>query len=129
MRTSNLRTAVAIGGVFFIVSLLSFGCGNPEAPQITNVRLSYWDSLTGEGSWVRIEDGEVAPQSPVRFQGNITDNTAVVNPRITWIGERGDVDEAGFTECSDGTRELYECEMSCEETQAGFFECNPLLAA
>jgi len=127
MRTSNLRATVAIGGAFLFISLLSFGCGNPEAPQITKVRLSYWDSLTGDGSWVFIQDGEVAPQSPVRIEGNITDNTAVVNPRITWIGERGDVDEARFTECSDGTRELYECEMSCEETRAGFFECNPLL--
>jgi len=129
MRTNNLRAAVAIGGAFLFVSLLLFGCGNPEAPQFTNVRLSYWDSLTGDGSWVFIEDGEIAPQSPVRIQGNLTDNTAVVNPRITWIGERGDVDETGFTECSEGTKEFYECEMSCEETHEGFFECNPLLPA
>ena len=127
MRTSNLRATVAIGGAFLFISLLSFGCGNPEAPQITKVRISYWDSLTGDGSWVFIEDGEVAPQSPVRFQGNITDNTAVVNPRITWLGDRGDVDEAGFVECSEGTKDFYECEMSCEETHERFFECNPLL--
>ncbi len=129
MRTSNLRATVAMGGVFLFIFLLSFGCGNPEAPQITKVRLSYWDSLTGDGSWVFIEDGEVAPQSPVRIQGNLTDNTAVVNPRIHWIGDRDDVDEARFVECSEGTKEFYECEMSCEETHAGFFECNPLLPA
>jgi len=129
MGTSNLRATVAMGGVFLFISLLSFGCGNPEAPQITKVRVSYWDSLTGDGSWVFIRDGDVAPQSPVRIQGNITDNTAVVNPRITWIGEREDVDESGFTQCSEGTKDVYECEMSCEETQEGFFECNPLLPA
>jgi hypothetical protein len=45
MRTSNLRATVAIGGAFLFISLLSFGCGNPEAPQITDVRFSYWDSI------------------------------------------------------------------------------------
>jgi hypothetical protein len=136
MRTSNLRATVAIGGAFLFISLLSFGCGNPEAPQITKVRLSYWDSIIPVPEdpewfpdWMSLEDGEVAPQSPVRIQGNVTDNTAVVNPRITWIGDRVDVDESGFTECSEGTKEFYECEMSCEETRAGFFECNPLLPA
>ncbi len=128
MRQSNLRAAVGIGVAFSLVSILSFGCGNPEAPQITNVRLSYWDSLSSEeGEWVRFDDGGVAPQSPVRVQGNITDNTAVVSPRIVWIGERGDVDPQGFAECTEEKNEFYECEMTCEETQPGFFECNPLL--
>ena len=62
--------------------------------------------MTGDGSWVFIRDGDVAPQSPVRIQGNITDNTAVVNPKIFWIGERDDVEESGFTECSDETNEF-----------------------
>ena len=94
MRTSNLRATVAIGGAFLFISLLSFGCGNPEAPKITNVRLSYWDSIIPvpedpdwEPDWVTLEKGEVAPQSRVRIKGNITDNTAVVNPRIQWIGD------------------------------------------
>jgi hypothetical protein len=130
MRTSNLRATVAIGGAFLFISLLSFGCGNPEAPQITKVRLSYWDSLTGDGSWVFIGSGEVAPQSPVRIQGNVTDNTAVVNPKITWIGDRGDVNEEGFVECSEGTDAFYECEMACEgPTPDGYFECTPALNA
>jgi hypothetical protein len=129
MGTSKLRAVVVIGWVFFGISFLAFGCGNPEAPQITKVRLSYWDTLTSEGSWVSIEDGEVALQSPVRIQGNITDNTAVVNPRINWVGRRGDVNEDLFVECADGDKEFYECEMSCEETREGFFECAPLLPA
>ncbi len=130
MRTSNLRATVAIGGAFLFISLLSFGCGNPEAPQITKVRLSYWDSLTGDGSWVFIKDGEVVPQSPVRIEGNMTDNTAIVNPRIQWIGDRGDVDESGFTGCSEGTDDFYECEMECEgPAPDGFFECTPALDA
>ncbi len=67
---------------------------------------------------------------PSAIQGNITDNTAVVNPRITWIGERGDVDESGFTECSEGTNDFYECEMECEgPTPDGYFECTPALDA
>ena len=125
----HLRLAMTVGVVFLACTVLSVGCGNPEAPKIENVRLSYWDSLTGDGSWVTIEDGGVAPQSPVRIEGTITDNTAVVNPRITWIGERGDVDEEKFTECSDGVREFYECVMDCEEAREGLFECNPLLPA
>jgi hypothetical protein len=116
-----------MGVVFLACAVLSVGCGNPEAPKIENVKLSYWDSLTGEGSWVPLESGGVAPQSPIRVRGSVSDNTAVVNPRITWVGERGDVDEAGFVACSDGVRELYECVMDCEETQEGFFACNPLL--
>jgi hypothetical protein len=130
---------IAISGAFLIFSLLSSGCGNPEEPQITNVRLSYWksipdpDDLEDDEEWVPVwapvGSGEVVKQSPVRVQGNITDNTAVVSPRITWIGER-DTDEMerlGFTECSNGTEEFFECEMNCEETQEGFFVCNPLL--
>ena len=45
MRANNVWSAIAIGGVFVVSSLLSFGCGNPEEPQITNVRLSFWDSI------------------------------------------------------------------------------------
>jgi len=137
MRTSNLRATVAIGGAFLFISLLSFGCGNPEAPQITDVRFSYWDSIIPvpedpdwEPDWVTLENEGVAPQSPVRIKGNITDNTAVVNPRIQWIGDRGDVDESGFTECSEGTDDFYECEMECEgPTPDGYFECTPALDA
>ncbi len=129
MQARNLRTAITIGGAFFLFSVLPFGCGNPEPPDISKTRLSFWDALTGEGSWVPIENGGVATQSPVRIQGNITDNTAVVNPQIVWIGDRGDVNQEGFTECSHGPDSLYECGMSCEETQEGFFECNPLLPA
>ena len=125
----HLRLTMKVGMVFLACAILSVGCGNPEAPKIENVRLSYRDSLTGDGSWLTLQDGGVAPQSPVRIQGSITDNTAVVNPRITWIGARGDVDEEGFKECSDGLREFYECEMEGEETGQGFFECNPLLSA
>ena len=137
MRTSNLRATVAIGGAFLFISLLSFGCGNPEAPQIKDVRLSYWDSIIPvpedpdwDPDWVTLENGGVAPQSRVRIKGNITDNTAVVNPRIQWIGDRGDVDESGFTECSEGTNDFYECEMECEgPTPDGYFECTPALDA
>ena len=124
----NLRAAIGMGGVFLVFSLFSWGCGNPEAPKITKVRLSYWDSLADDGIWVPFEDGETAPQSSVRIQGNITDNTAVVNPRIAWIGERNDVDEEGFIECSHGTKEPFACEMRCEgPTADGYFECTPAL--
>jgi hypothetical protein len=137
MRTSNLQATVAIGGAFLFISLLSFGCGNPEAPQITEVRLSYRDSIIPvpedpewHPDWVSLENGKEAPQSPVRIRGNMTDNTAVVNPKITWIGKRGDVDELGFTECSEGTKDFYECEMECEgPTPDGYFECTPALDA
>lgn len=91
------------------------------------MRLSFWDTLAEEGGWVRVEDGGVAPQAPVRIQGAISDNTAVVNPRIAWIGERNDVDTDGFPECTNGEDEFFECEMFCEEAQEGFFECAPLL--
>jgi hypothetical protein len=111
-----------------LLFLLSCGCGNPEAPQITNVRLSYWDSLTG-GAWVSLEDGGVAPQSPVRIQGNITDNTAVVNPRIVWTAVREDAGGQGFSSCSGAEDGFFECQMSCEAAEGGFFECEPSLAA
>jgi hypothetical protein len=126
MRASIPRKAVTIGATFLF--LLSFGCGNPEAPEITRVRLSYWDVLTGDGSWVSLDEGEPAPQSPIRIQGNITDNTAVVSPMLVWVGERRDVEEDGFTQCTEGTDEFYECEMRCEG-EGGFFECNPPLAS
>ena len=43
---------------------------------------------------------------------------------------RGDVDESGFTECSEGTNDFYECEMECEgPTPDGYFECTPALDA
>jgi len=130
----QLRLAMTVGLVFLACTVFSVGCGNPEAPKIENVRLSYWDSIPDledpewEPSWESLEEGKGAKQSPVRIEGTITENTAVVNPRITWIGERGDVDEE-FTECSDGVREFYECEMECVETREGFFECHPLLPA
>ncbi len=130
MRRRHHRAAIGIGLAFLLASLLSYGCGNPEAPQITNVRLSYWDSPPGEeGAWVPLENGGIAAQSPVRVQGNISDNTAVVSPRIVWIGERADVDLQGFTECTEAENQFYECEMRCEETGPGFFECAPLLPA
>lgn len=127
----QLHSAGSIGVTFLVCAVLSVGCGNPEAPKIENVRLSYWNSLTGDGNWVSLENGATAPQSPVRIQGTITDNTAVVTPRITWIGDRGiDAEDAGFIECSDGTSAFYECVMDCEEAPGGgFFECNPLLPA
>jgi hypothetical protein len=131
---------MTVGMVFLACAILSVGCGNPEAPKIENVRLSYWDSIPPkpedpdwepdwEPGWESLEDGEIAPQSPVRIQGTVTDNTAVVNPRIAWIGLRDDVDEEDFKECSDGVKEFYECEMECKETRQGFFECSPLLPA
>ncbi len=130
MRGSNLWAAIRTGGAFLVFSMVAWGCGNPEAPEITNVRLSYWDSLADEGTWVPFEDGGIAPESSVRIQGNITDNTAVVNPKITWIGERNDVDEEGFTECSNGTDEFFSCDMSCEgPSPDGYFECVPALDA
>ena len=129
MRKSNLGSGIVLGMAFLASGILCFGCGNPEAPRIENVKLFSWDYLAGKGAWQSIEDGGIAPASPVRVQGNVTDNTAVVSPRIAWIGERGDMREIGFTGCSDGTNGAYECEMDCVEVQGGFFECGPLLPA
>jgi hypothetical protein len=122
----HLRLGIEIVGAVVACALLSVGCGNPEAPKIEDMRLSYWDALKDGGIWVALEDGGKAPKSPVRIQGTITDNTAVVNPRIKWIGDRGDVGQLGFTECSDGTNEFYECVMDCQgPTVQGYFACDP----
>ena len=126
----HLRSAKTIGVMFLACAVLSVGCGNPEAPKIDDVRLFYRDFLTGDGNWVFLKPGVDAPQSPVRIQGSITDNTAVVNPKITWIGDRGiDAEDEGFTECSNGTDEFFECKMQCEGPTDGYYDCTPALEA
>lgn len=83
------------------------GCGDPQAPAIQNIRLAYQDPA--DGSWVELRDGDSAPASPVRITGEITDNTAVVDPRVTVMGKRRDAEDVAFSCVPAG--DFYACDL------------------
>lgn len=83
------------------------GCGDPQAPGIENVRLAYQDPA--DGSWVDLQDGDSAPASPIRITGNITDNTAVVDPRATVLGKRRDAEDVPFF--CEPAGDFYACDL------------------
>lgn len=83
------------------------GCGDPQAPKIENVRLAYQDPA--DGSWVDLLDGDNAPASPIRISGKITDNTAVVDPRVTLMGKRRDAEDVAFS--CEPAGDFYACDL------------------
>lgn len=93
--------------VVFAGVLTLVGCGDPQAPKIEDLRLAYQDPA--DGSWVELQDGDNAPASPIRITGKITDNTAVVDPRVTVMGKRRDADDVVFACVRTG--DFYACDL------------------
>ena len=108
------------------------GCADPQAPEIRDVRISY---RTADGEWMPVEnvrDG-IVRGSPVLVEGSIRDNTAVVDPSLTLLGERQDVGGAGgdpFGGRCRGRPDFYhECELDCSRLVGDVYECDPALPA
>jgi hypothetical protein len=80
-------------GVLLLLTMTS--CGNPENPSITGIRLFTKD--LERDAWVEADwSGGRVERSPILIQGNITDNTAVVDPTLAMSVSRNDLpDDAG----------------------------------
>ncbi len=153
MRRNHVQSAMATLFFIFVLQVAVTGCGNPEAPQILGFLAEYWDlnSSTGWSSMTACGDDSsllCAPASPVRVQGNITDNTAVVWPTLGLIGGRRDV-QANFAEgacrlgstsldvclgfpsfCEPQQMDYYECDLSCELVPGQtYYDCTPAIDA
>jgi len=113
------RKAKGIPLALLVALAVLGGCGNPEPPQIRNVQITYWDSANA--AWSPLKDGLTAEGSPVRIQGQIVDNTAVVDPVLSLIGRRQDVDawkQPGFQDSCDGAAgEFFSCKMEIREEE------------
>ncbi len=123
----SFRRLSIIMGLLLIVTLLP-GCGDPQAPEISYVQISYWDVCDGEGQWQAIESGGTAKGSPLRIEGLITDNTAVVSPTLTLAGQRRDVIAAGVELAYEtGEDGFYEAPLTCQADLDNFYACDPAI--
>jgi len=117
MRARGLRSTAVRGWLLIAVALVLSGCGDPERPSIQNVRVSYFQHALSpeEEKWVPLSNGEDCKESPILIEGRITDNTAVVDPRVAIRGERQGVEDKKFS-CSLNSG-FYECSTSFKAAQ------------
>jgi len=122
-------------GAFWTLLLMAVctGCGDPQAPEISAVRISY-RAVTGD--WVGVADvrNGTVEGSPVVIETVMTDNTAVVDPTLTLIAERRDVEawRQGLFQgrCRGGPDSAYECDLACSKPAGGdAYVCEPALPA
>ncbi len=79
-----------------IVVVLIASCADPEDPSITQVKLFTKDIVNDTWNEVDLARSQgVVDRSPIRIQGVITDNTAVVDPTLTMEASRTDLIEGG----------------------------------
>ena len=117
MRTRGFRSAV-LQGLFLVASVgVLAGCGDPEKPSIQNVRVYFQDPSDDE--WKPLSSGGDSPASPIRIQGQITDNTAVVAPRLAVLGERQDVEDVEFSCPLEPNTGFYVCSTSFDAAALG----------
>ena len=110
MRARGLRSTVVRGWLLIATVIVLAGCGDPEKPSIQDVRIYFQDP--SDGGWTPLSNGGDSPASPILIKGRITDNTAVVAPRVAIRGERQDVEDVEFS-CSLGlVTGFYECPVS-----------------
>ena len=137
MKTEGNR--IRIFCVSFLCALLLpgvfGGCGDPEPPQVSDVQILYYDAsgelkdLEGLAPLQEPRDPNdpnaeplaqglyqgTAPGSPVLIGGTITDNTAVVDPSLTLVGQRNDVPEWNDWPCLRAPEYTWQCPMACPE--------------
>jgi len=109
------------------------GCGDPQAPKFKDIRISY-KTITGD--WVQVADvsNGTVEGSPVSIEGIITDNTAVVDPSLSLIAQRNDLEEWRQDpfqgQCRGEPDSYYECDLTCEKLAGeGAYVCDPALPA
>jgi len=113
MRARGLRSTAVRGWLLIATVIVSAGCGDPEKPSIQNVRMYFQDPT--DGGWTPLSNGGDSPASPILIEGRITDNTAVVAPRVAIRGERQDVEDVEFS-----------CELDPENYSDDYYRCKTL---
>ncbi|MEW6440808.1 MAG: hypothetical protein AB1640_07695 [bacterium] len=112
MRERTSRHELVKWGMRIVLAAFLSGCGNSEPPSIEDLSLSFEDPTDGTRKPLTVINGEqVAESSPVRLSGKITDNTAVVSPKVTIQGKRRDVEDVEFA-CPHGASGFDECLFS-----------------
>ena len=131
-KRKQYRITWALALALFILLAAFMGCGDPESPVISNILITYWEAATE--TWISIPNGGTAEGSPVRIQGDITDNTAVVDPTMTMIADRRDQEfqEGGAFQgkCNGESDDFFECEMDCTFVEGQDYSvCSPALSS